>query len=786
VKYFSLNITQKLQLMAAALLLMAGGPLVKCVYEVTQSDKVINSVIAEHNSSLTHLGNLQKNKQRFNDMRYWYSDLAVGWLSESEDEAEAAYAKLQAGLDEMAHADAPGSAEITGQIAEFRALMRAAVDAYIDGNRVLGNSKVAKARELATQIASRLDRPMERFKSDVRTANDALVANNSALMREAVLGLLVAILIGPLLAYFASRRITQPLREAVDVADRIAAGDFTNKFTHSSGDETGQLQKALISMQDALREQIEKEREAAARNTRLKHALDNASAAITVGDADNRIVYMNAAFTTMMRNAQDDIRQDIPDFQVDMLMDSSLEIFNIENCKDVAEQASLSQTSIEGVLGGHAFRIVSTPVLDDQNIPIGTVIECYDRTEEIAVENEVQGIVEAALAGELERRITTQDKSGFFRHLGESIHELMSVNGHVIDDIGRVMGAMARGDLTQTIEAEYRGDYARLKQDTNATANKLRGVLAEIKGSSHAVKSGSEEISCGNANLSERTEQQAANLEETAASMEEMTSTVRQNATRASTANDVSVEACNKAERGGEVVGQAVLAMSEINDSSRKIVDIISVIDEIAFQTNLLALNASVEAARAGEHGRGFAVVASEVRNLAGRSATAAKEIKSLIEDSVLKVEEGTRLVDASGQTLQEIVTAVQQVTELMGEIAEASQEQSSGIQQVNNSIVHMDEITGQNAALVEQVTAASVSMGEQASRLAELVSFFDVGTGGETAPATSAAADGERRGADRPWTAPADAKKPENPGKAVSTTTRGGIAGQDEIWYEF
>jgi methyl-accepting chemotaxis protein len=238
------------------------------------------------------------------------------------------------------------------------------------------------------------------------------------------------------------------------------------------------------------------------------------------------------------------------------------------------------------------------------------------------------------------------------------------------------------------------------------------------------------QIAAGNADLSQRTEEQAASLEETASSMEELTSTVKQNADNARQANQLAAGASQVAVKGGAVVGQVVSTMSSINDSSKKIVDIISVIDGIAFQTNILALNAAVEAARAGEQGRGFAVVASEVRSLAQRSAAAAKEIKGLITDSVGKVEDGTRLVGEAGKTMDEIVTSVKRVTDIMAEIAAASQEQSSGIEQVNQAITQMDEVTQQNAALVEEAAAAAESLQEQAQSLTQAVSVFKLAQG--------------------------------------------------------
>src|SRR6185312_13573288 len=309
--------------------------------------------------------------------------------------------------------------------------------------------------------------------------------------------------------------------------------------------------------------------------------------------------------------------------------------------------------------------------------------EWTDRTQEVGVEGEMQTMLSAVLAGDLERRIAVEGKQGFFKAMSEGVNHL---------------------------------------------ADNMTDVVRRVKGAASEVYRGAEEISAGNANLSQRTEEQSSSLEETASSMEQMTSTVKQNADNAGQANQLAVAARDQAEKGGAVTSRAVRAMEGINESSRKIADIIRVIDEIAFQTNLLALNAAVEAARAGEQGRGFAVVASEVRSLAGRSATAAKEIKTLIEDSVRKVEDGSGLVTQSGRTLGEIVTAVKKVSDIIAEIAAASREQSSGIEQVNRAVVQMDELTQQNAALVEEATAASQSMSGQVRELNEMLARYDLG----------------------------------------------------------
>ena len=300
--------------------------------------------------------------------------------------------------------------------------------------------------------------------------------------------------------------------------------------------------------------------------------------------------------------------------------------------------------------------------------------------------------------------------------------------------------ASGNGDLSRRMPVESADEVGALAAAFNRFVASLNVTIREVRDSTGAIASASSQIASGNLDLSARTEAQASSLEETAAAMEELTSTVKQNADNARQANQLVVSASSHAVKGGVVVGQVVQTMGAITESSRKIADIIGVIDGIAFQTNILALNAAVEAARAGEQGRGFAVVATEVRNLAQRSAAAAREIKELIVDSGSKVEAGSKLVDSAGATMQDIVVSVQRVADLMGEIASASQEQSQGIAQVNATVTQMDDATQQNAALVEEAAAAAQSLQDQASRLAQVVSVFKLEESGAAATSTSAA----------------------------------------------
>ncbi|NOY72142.1 MAG: methyl-accepting chemotaxis protein, partial [Gammaproteobacteria bacterium] len=366
--------------------------------------------------------------------------------------------------------------------------------------------------------------------------------------------------------------------------------------------------------------------------------------------------------------------------------------------------------------------------LDGDGNLMGNMVEWRDITEQKDAEHQMEALIEAASAGDLSKRIDSSTYDGFMKTLSDGINQMLNAVVDPIKEGTRVMQALAEGDLTQNMQGEFEGEFSVLRDAIDTSINNLRNMVGDIRTSASAITSGAGEISQGNQDLSQRTEEQASSLEETASSMEELTGTVRQNADNAKQANQLAAGARGQAEKGGDVVGNAISAMSEINSSSKKIADIIGVIDEIAFQTNLLALNAAVEAARAGEQGRGFAVVAAEVRNLAQRSAAAAKEIKGLIKDSVEKVDDGSRLVNESGQTLQEIVTAVKKVSDIIAEIAAASQEQSTGIEQVNKAVAQMDEVTQQNAALVEQAAAASESLDEQARGLDQLMTFFSSG----------------------------------------------------------
>jgi methyl-accepting chemotaxis protein len=506
----------------------------------------------------------------------------------------------------------------------------------------------------------------------------------------------IALVVAILLVYALSGRISGAITRLLRISERIAEGHYDNTVDETGDDEVSRLFAGIARMQRTLGTQIETEREAAAETARIKQALDNVSANVMVIDEAATIIYVNRAAQRLFVERERDFKRDIPSFDAAKVLGSSMDMFHRNPGHQAQMLARLTGTHVSEMrIGGHPTRLAVSPVHDDNGKRIGTVMEWFDRSQEVSSEQELSSVVRSALEGDLSLRIPAENKTGFHAVLAQGLNQLLD----------------------------------------NVTS-----IVQHVKEAAGDVHRGAEEISEGNANLSQRTEEQSSSLEETASSMEEMTSTVKQNAENASQANQLATAARDEAEKGGQVTARAVHAMSEINASSRRIADIIGVIDEIAFQTNLLALNAAVEAARAGEQGRGFAVVAGEVRGLAGRSAAAAKEIKALIQESVAKVDDGSKLVADSGQTLEHIVSAVKKVSDIVAEIAAASKEQSAGIEQVNKAVMQMDQMTQQNAALVEQATAASQTMTDRARALNEMMASYRVSSaagtpGGNTLP---------------------------------------------------
>lgn len=548
--------------------------------------------------------------------------------------------------------------------------------------------------------------------------------------RWVLLAIIAAILLVTAgLAFVVLRRINGSIVEASSALDQIAEGRLDVVIKASSNDEVGHLINRLDEMQKQLRERKEQESRAANENLRIKVALDATSNNVMVADPDGKIIYCNAAVVDMMRRVEPELRRELPQFRADGLVGSNFDIYH----KNPSHQRNLL-ARLQGVhrtdltVGGCHFSLVATPIVNSEQVRLGTVVEWRDRTAEVAIEGEIAAIISAAAAGDFSKRLDSTAMAGFFGQISNGINELLDSNSRALTDLGNMLARLSQGDLTEKIHTDYRGMLGQLKEDANTTVDNLETIVQSIKQATEAINIAAREIASGNQDLSGRTEEQASSLEQTASSMEQLTSTVKQNADNARQASDLAGTAEQIAVQGGEVVGQVVVTMSAIHQSSSRIADIIGVIDGIAFQTNILALNAAVEAARAGEQGRGFAVVATEVRNLAQRSASAAKEIKGLIADSVEKVATGGRLVDQAGKTMDQVVAAIHKVARIMTDISAASREQSSGIEQVSLAVSQMDEVTQQNAALVEQAAAAAESLEEQAHALSSAVAIFRLG----------------------------------------------------------
>ncbi|MBB3924251.1 methyl-accepting chemotaxis protein [Xanthomonas arboricola] len=537
-------------------------------------------------------------------------------------------------------------------------------------------------------VPMRLGKAPEVFALGIMVPKHHVMAQARALLWVIiVVGLLSAALLSVSLYLLLRRQVLAPLAEAVRVSAAVSSGQLNSRIEPHRKDEMGQLLLSMGSMQAQLRAVIEAQDHMASRHDdgEMSYRMD---AERFPGEYGRMVAGTNALVDAHVQDQRQLVavmsRYAVGDMQADM------------------------------------------PALPGEKAALSDAMAATKRNLQ-AINRQILALAQAAAAGNFSTRGDANAFDHDFRGMVDGLNTLMHTTDTNLAELSRLLRAIAAGDLTARMSGEFRGVFAQMRDDANATATQLAQIVGSIQTSAASIKGAASEIAAGNQDLSQRTEQQAANLEETAASMEELTSTVKQNAEGARQANQLAIGAASVAAQGGQVVGQVIETMSGIEASSKKIAEIISVIDGIAFQTNILALNAAVEAARAGDQGRGFAVVASEVRTLAQRSSGAAKEIKELIDDSVQRVADGSALVHSAGKTMSEVVTSVQQVTDIMGEISAASQEQSVGIEQVNQTITQMDETTQQNAALVEEATAAARSLEEQAVQLTEAVAVFNI-----------------------------------------------------------
>ncbi|MBB3923211.1 MULTISPECIES: methyl-accepting chemotaxis protein [Xanthomonas] len=632
-------------------------------------------------------------------------------------------------------------AEIDARRAEVKVLNDKVMDMVMTGRRD------EALPLLLTKAAPAMQQWQDKIGENI-TLQDKLASEASAAALQSmdgsrkllVGGSLLVVLLSATLGLLITRSLTQPLSRATRAAEAIAGGNLDNDVNTQANDEAGRLLKAMSKMQLQLRNLLSAQTDMAKRHDdgQISFRIDAAAFPGEYGRmAHDTNMLVGSHIAVKMRLAQIMGRYAIGDLSEDME-------------KLPGEKAVLSETMAQ------------------VKVNLG------------AMNTEIKHLALSAANGDFSARGDAERFQYDFRLMVESLNNLMSTADGNLQSLSTLLQSIAAGDLTARMSGDFRGVFAQMRDDANATATQLAEIVSGIKASAVSIKGAASEIAAGNQDLSQRTEQQAANLEETAASMEELTSTVKQNAESARQANQLAIGAAGVASQGGEIVSKVVETMSGIEASSKKIADIISVIDGISFQTNILALNAAVEAARAGEQGRGFAVVASEVRTLAQRSSAAAREIKGLIDDSVQRVSEGSVLVHSAGKTMGEIVSSVQRVTDIMGEISAASQEQSSGIEQVNQTVTQMDETTQQNAALVEEATAAARALEDQATQLTDAVAVFKTDAGHALAPVRTAAP--------RPVVTPALKAKVVAAGRTAASKPRPVVTApsNDASWQEF
>lgn len=548
----------------------------------------------------------------------------------------------------------------------------------------LRKNLAAEAKKLLGQL---IELNQHYANDDNHKADDLIVQLRSLIIFTAFLMIVAVSFVGTMVI----RSISHPLMQGVDFANKIASGELNNEIAVDRNDEVGQLLQAMQVMQSTINQ--------------LVVDIDDSVKSAVNGDFSKRIDL--ARHKGFAKNICESINH--------LNQTTEAGLTDVTRVALALADGDLTQSitaEYPGVFGQTKDGV--NKIVDSLTKIVGEMRQLVDA---------------AANRGDFTFRMVIGSKSGYARDLSELLNRLSDVTQTGLDDVQKVVEALAKGDLTQTITRDYPGVFGQVKESVNGTVENIKSLLSEIINASDTITVAAKEIASGNGDLSHRTEEQAASIEQTAASMEELTTAVQANTENAKLANHLAIGASDVAGKGVAVVRKVIDTMQDINNSSRKISEIIAVIDGIAFQTNILALNAAVEAARAGDQGRGFAVVAGEVRILAQRAAAAAGEIKLLIGDSEDKVEDGSKLVAQAGRTMEEIVTAIRRVTVLMSEISDASVEQSSGITQVNQAITQMDDVTQQNAALVEQATAAAESMAEQAQNLSTTVEVFKLNT---------------------------------------------------------
>jgi methyl-accepting chemotaxis protein len=543
------------------------------------------------------------------------------------------------------------------------------------------------------------------------------------------LGFLVGISITLLVAI--SNEITRPLNYATKSLKSIANGNHFVRVDYYRRNEMGDLFEAMREMAIHLGFDISERKKLNAKNLRVQIGLDDVSTGILIADQNRDIIYVNSAAKKLLSNVENNIRNDLPDFDVNEIIGKSIDLFH-KNPRHQIEflENTTSMVTTNVMIGGRVASLKISPVIDSLGFRLGWVVEWIDRTQEKQLEKEIIKVVYAATQGQFESKIEFPDDAEmpeFYNNLGVLLNEFLAICEQSFDEFKLVFSSMVQGDLTKRIEHHYKGDFDLLTQDANLAVLQLNTMVYELNIAIENINHNIQEISEGNNDLAKRTEIQASNLQKTVQAIAELKTTVKQNDEAAKRANDAVNHVFDVADKGVSVIDNVVATMGDIHQSSLKIEDIITTIDGIAFQTNILALNAAVEAARAGDQGKGFAVVASEVRNLAQLSANAANEIKLLISNSKESVENGSQLVVEAGDVMKKIAKSIEDVTAMMARIALSCSEQSVAIEQVNDAIEETENIVKENSTLVIEAANASASLEQEIKSLSDTTERFTV-----------------------------------------------------------